>query len=306
LRVFAQEVHKRPGTCAGVTVCRWLAIEQKFARTEIRETPLRETMAAAAAEARPLGIGQINAVHKEPVPDKVAADFTVGDELPEGLTPRLVDVGGPANLDMFVVDDVLSSAECDSLIHAAESARLTFWDSTADEPRRDYRNADTVEVPNVGVAEALWRRVARHVPPTLHVSELTDPARSQPDLDGTWAAHGTNQKLLIARYLSGGHFSPHTDGYSVVDFNDRSMYTMLLYLNDCSDGGGTKFYRSEQLGKLEKDEAGRFTGQAEHEICTVAARKGRACFFFHNIVHEGVAPAGEQVKYIIRSDLMVS
>ena len=29
--------------------------------------------------------------------------------------------------------------------------------------------------------------------------------------------------MLFARYAHGGHFSPHTDGYSIVDFNYRSM-----------------------------------------------------------------------------------
>lgn len=33
-------------------------------------------------------------------------------------------------------------------------------------------------------------------------------------------------------------------------------------------------------------------------------RVGRACIFFHNIVHEGVPPDPGSVKYIIRSDIM--
>mmetsp|Transcript_13019 Transcript_13019/g.39150 ORF Transcript_13019/g.39150 Transcript_13019/m.39150 type:complete len:318 (+) Transcript_13019:338-1291(+) len=262
-------------------------------------------MAAAAAEDSPLGLSQINAVFKEPVPAATAADFTIAADACTGasVTPAM-DCGLPPDLDAFVLDDVLSSAECAGLIAAAESAQLTFWDTTSADPRRDYRNADTVEVPTTMISEALWRRVAHLVPARLEISADADPARSQPDLDGSWVACGTNSKLLIARYLSGGHFSPHTDGYSVVDFNHRSMFTLLIYLNDCRDGGGTRFYRSEQLGKLAKDAGGRFTGQQEHVIGTVQARRGRALFFFHNLVHEGVPPGEGEAKYIIRSDLM--
>eukprot|EP00038_Savillea_parva_P011084 m.194973 g.194973 ORF g.194973 m.194973 type:complete len:352 (+) comp19349_c0_seq1:138-1193(+) len=256
----------------------------------------------------PLALGQINAVNKAPVSDSVAAQFRVAADPAPGLSPHRLnatDLGLPPDLDAFVIDDVLSEPECAGLIAAAEAASLTFWDATTSTPRRDYRNADTVEVPTVGVAEALWHRVAPFVPTTLVVNDESDPARSQPDIDGEWRASGTNRKLLIARYVEGGHFSPHTDGYSIVDFNHRSMYTMLLYLNDCTDGGGgTRFYAHEQLGALSKDAAGRFTGQSKHVLGTVQARRGRALFFFHNLVHEGVPPLQGEVKYIIRSDLM--
>jgi hypothetical protein len=61
---------------------------------------------------------------------------------------------------------------------------------------------------------------------------------------------------------------------------------------------------SAQLGNLKKDDAGRFTGQMNNVVTTVEAKRGRALFFFHNLVHEGVPPADDEVKYIIRSDLM--
>ena len=55
------------------------------------------------------------------------------------------------------------------------------------------------------------------------------------------------------------HFSPHTDGYQVVDFNYRSMHTLLIYLNTCDDGGGgTRFYTDNQVTTLRPDESGRW------------------------------------------------
>ena len=38
---------------------------------------------------------------------------------------------------------------------------------------------------------------------------------------GEWEAVGINPNLLFGRYKSGGHFAPHTDGCTVIDFNYR-------------------------------------------------------------------------------------
>eukprot|EP00045_Choanoeca_perplexa_P006250 m.53217 g.53217 ORF g.53217 m.53217 type:complete len:65 (+) comp13540_c1_seq6:515-709(+) len=59
-------------------------------------------------------------------------------------------------------------------------------------------------------------------------------------MEGEWQAVGVNEHLLFARYNDGGHFSPHTDGNNIIDFNYRSMYTLLIYLNTCADGGESK------------------------------------------------------------------
>lgn len=82
------------------------------------------------------------------------------------------------------------------------------------------------------------------------------------------------------------------------------MYTMLVYLNKCEGGGGTRFYHDDQVGNLVKDGGGRYTGQDEHVLATVETKVGRALCFFHNIMHEGCAVDLGCEKYIIRSDLM--
>lgn len=51
------------------------------------------------------------------------------------------------------------------------------------------------------------------------------------DIEGTWSAYGINHELMFGRYGPGGHFAPHTDGYTVRDFNHRSLYSVIIYLN---------------------------------------------------------------------------
>jgi len=62
----------------------------------------------------------------------------------------------------FVLDHVLSREECESLIVQAGTAPggFSFWDASNPNPRRDFRNADTVEVTHPGLAEDIWRRMA--------------------------------------------------------------------------------------------------------------------------------------------------
>mmetsp|Transcript_64824 Transcript_64824/g.130353 ORF Transcript_64824/g.130353 Transcript_64824/m.130353 type:complete len:443 (+) Transcript_64824:101-1429(+) len=166
-----------------------------------------------------------------------------------------------AGLDAFCLDGILTDSECDTLVTAAESSgRLSFWSS--DKSASDFRNADTIEMTLPGFAAELWARVEPFLQgqgaSTLEISEAETPQRWERDIAGTWDASGTNECLLISRYDSGGHFAPHTDGYSVVNLNERSMYSMIIYLNDCCTpgpgDGGTRFYKDEAKGSLRREQ----------------------------------------------------
>merc|ERR1712232_479543 len=108
--------------------------------------------------------------------------------------------------------------------------------------------------------------------------------------------------MLLGRYLNGGHFSPHTDGTTVVDFNRRTLWTCILFLNESSWGGHTRIYADAQIGRpLQEDEQGRLTGDPSNVLSAVPPKTGRLLAFYHRQMHEGV-PAAE--KYIIRTDVL--
>jgi len=240
-------------------------------------------------------------------------------------------------MDAMCVDGILSNEECDALVAAAEaSGQFSFWSRedggaagdgrTASDGRslRAFRNADTIEMTHEPIAAELWARLEPFLDPALASLEVTaegTPQRWERDIEGAWCAAGTNVNLLLSRYRSGGHFAPHTDGYSVVDLNYRSMYSIIVYLNDCrSPGpgdGGTRFYDDSAKGKLTREAAldgseggaagagmERWSSDRSLERCCVAAVRGRCLVFYHNLVHEGTAPSRGNAKYIIRSDLM--
>lgn len=142
---------------------------------------------------------------------------------------------------------------------------------------------------------------------------LTPPTHtSTPPAGHTHKKIGVNEVLLFARYLPGGHFSPHTDGYNVVNFNRRSLYSLLVYLNDCEDGGETRIAARRAEGKeheqgdalLAADGEGRFRWPEDQWLAAARCRKGDVLAFFQDLPHEG-APVGEGcAKYIIRTDVM--
>ena len=222
----------------------------------------------------------------------------------------------------FSLDSILSEKECERLVSLAErksvsktcELEFTFWNrecKTEEDIRiaRAYRNVDTMEFRHESLARVLWERIRPYlgVYETIDLREQnkSDP-RWQVDLQGVWDAYGTNPHILLGRYASGGHFAPHTDGYDIVNFNNRSMMSIVLYLNDCPHGGGdTRFYSDKLRSNLKRDKHGRWTGTTSGlEIATVCPQSGRASIFFHNHMHEGVPPNPGSYKYFIRSDIM--
>lgn len=236
-------------------------------------------------------------------PSESAALFT--SCLSTTYSQSLVEATPGSALDSRVVwlDGVLSAEECAALTVAVDkSSSLTFWNPDASAEARAFRNADTVEMNNPSLAEALWARVCSPLSSAiLPISFTQDEDR---ELEGMWAPAALNHDLLIAKYPPGGSFAPHTDGRTTHDFNRRSFLSVIIFLNDIAAGGGTRFYKDEVLSRLLLDSAGRWTGAPSDETLLVSPVRGRILVFDQDLVHEGVPPSDPHNKYIIRSDVM--
>jgi hypothetical protein len=130
--------------------------------------------------------------------------------------------------DAFVLDGLLTDDECHAIIATAEASnKFSFWSAETSISGRDFRDADTIEMHHPAMAEEIWLRIKPFLQQlhaqTLSISEDDTPRRWERDIAGCWDARGTNTCLLVSRYKAGGHFAPHTDGYSVVHLNHRSM-----------------------------------------------------------------------------------
>ncbi|OEH76023.1 putative dolichyl-di-phosphooligosaccharide-protein glycotransferase [Cyclospora cayetanensis] len=221
--------------------------------------------------------------------------------------------------DCFTIQGVLSTGECERLVQAAECQGFEYWaeeahaasstgsisrSHVAARANHSYRSAYTLEVEHPDLADLLWQRVRGCVVQEVCFSD-DDPERFERDLDGTWEACGVNSTFLFARYTSGENFGPHTDGCTIRDFNSRSLWPMVIYLNTPEKGGETVILSEEQKGlPLKTDEAGRFTADAECVVYECKPKIGNALLFYHTQMHEGRPVGSASVKYIIRTDVM--
>ena len=229
-------------------------------------------------------------------------DFRLDDDAPAPtLTLSLASLS--SELDGVVLDGVLTSAECTRFVDHAERAGFSFWapDGPSDEKRR-MRNADTLEFVGHDLCRQLWPRLAPFVTPRSVIS--AEQSRCERDLEGEWAAAGLNEHLLINKYAAGGHFAPHADGSTIDTFNRRSLYTVLLYLNDCAAGGATQILYGEQSDATCANAQGAAVARDEAVAYAVRPVAGRVVVYWHQTLHAGETVGAGALKYSVRSDVM--
>jgi len=213
-----------------------------------------------------------------------------------------------ARLDGFLVDGVLSVDECAALVAAAErvpaaAGGFTFWgDGAGCEARRLFRSADTLEARQPELARELWARMSPHAGGAVEIG--AGSARFEPDLEGVWDPIGLNEHLLFARYAPGGHFAPHVDGQTELDFDTRSLFSVIIYLNDCARGGATRMLLGEQGDATERLPDGRLVARADAVAHVVAPVAGRALVFYQSALHDGEPVGAGAAKLIIRTDIV--
>lgn len=279
---------------------------------EGEEAPKRMTD-RSAAELKAL----FRAIAHEAGPDRVppnkhdltvyTADTDVVDLKLGAPNPFRIDV--PFVPQAFAMVDVLTRAECQEFIAAAESVGYSPDEPIRGDPRGATRfpSADEgnakVDGPDrpraVGLVwlacpslnEALFERCRALLPAELSGGRLC----------------GLNARWRLYRYPEGAVYRPHVDGAwpgsGLVDgkleydaYGDRwSRLTFLVYLNDDFEGGWTTYFTA---GPVE----GTLNARG------VTPRTGTIVCFPHgdtagSLVHEGSAVTSG-TKYIIRSDVL--
>lgn len=170
---------------------------------------------------------------------------------------------------VFTVGGVLSPEECAALIERIEGLGPVAAPITTGrgfEMRPEIRNNDRVIFDDVELAAELFRRVADAVPARLCGMRPV----------------GANERFRCYRYQPGQRFAPHYDGAFIRDAHERSLLTLIVYLNEGTLGGETAFL---------------------DQGVVVTPRAGMALLFQHMLLHEGCEVRGG-VKYVLRTDVM--
>ena len=169
----------------------------------------------------------------------------------------------------LTVAGVLSPSECAGLVNRIESLNPTAAPVSTSRGMvmmPDVRNNKRVVFDDVTLARLLFDRLAAAIPATLCGKR----------------AVGANERFRAYRYEPGQRFAPHYDGSFARSEHERSLLTLMVYLNEGFVGGDTAF----------------------HDFGVAARpRTGMALLFQHLLLHEGcIIDAG--VKYALRSDVM--
>lgn len=169
----------------------------------------------------------------------------------------------------FTVDGLLTAERCRALIVRGEA--IGFTDAPINTAagfvmRSDIRNNTRVMFDDQALADELLALARPHLPTSL----------------GPWNLCGVNERFRVYRYQPGQQFRAHYDGAYFRNDDERSLLTFMVYLNEGFDGGETWFL---------------------HRGVQFVPQTGRALFFEHDQLHEGVMVyAG--VKYALRTDVM--
>jgi prolyl 4-hydroxylase len=161
----------------------------------------------------------------------------------------------------------LTDAECDAVIAAAQKQGM--------EPSRVYsKDADLLN-PDLRVSEQAW--IPDSVDPVVKtISERTSVLTNMP------VSH--QEQMQVVHYDVGGKFTPHYDACddkpdvcARLDERGGQRYaTLLIYLNDGFEGGGTNFPKIGKSVIPEKGKAVLFYNvrQSDHAVIPESMHEG--------------------------------
>jgi prolyl 4-hydroxylase len=170
----------------------------------------------------------------------------------------------------FSLDAVLTRRECTSWIQTGEELGFTAAPITTlcgFMLAPEVRNNTRVVFDDQSLANELWQRLTPWIP----------GQRGQ-------RAVGLNERLRIYRYTSAQYFRWHRDGSFVRSERERSLLTLMIYLNGDFEGGTTDF-------------------DVKIKTFSVVPGAGSALLFEHSLLHQG-APVRTGTKYVLRTDVM--
>jgi len=205
-----------------------------------------------------------------------------------------------------VLDNVLSAAECAELLRLAVLSSPTgSWAPAllnvgvgVEMLETEVRHCDRIIWDEQEVVKRIWDRclLAQGIREELGRIEKQPSIQSQraADRGEKWRMVRVNERMRFLKYGAGNYFKSHCDGSYVTPSGDqRSFYTLHLYLNDSVasggdlKGGATTFHSMDMTRRLDVD-----------------PKMGRVLIFQHaHLLHSG-DEVQEGIKYTVRSDLM--
>ncbi|KAL0489787.1 prolyl 4-hydroxylase [Acrasis kona] len=211
--------------------------------------------------------------------------------------PRVSNLKVPdENAICYLLEDVLTNEECKYYI---EQSELLGYETLNKEYPKEYRDNDRVLVKSFDLAEQLYNKVFKS-----NVQFFDDLRRSEIKPfgfknEGIWVPTNLNEVIKFAKYQPGAKFRPHMDNCVAKGPDDRSIFTVIIYLNNDFEGGGTKFHQRPK-GELPFIDD---STQDSTSSSNIKPEAGSVLLFNHDVLHEGLQVI-KGTKYIMKCELM--
>lgn len=180
-----------------------------------------------------------------------------------------------------VFQNVVPKLACEDIIKWSDSQEFTSckYDGKVDVK---YRSGKEIKIQNVDMMKSLWNYVNKLVPDICDDSELIGP---------------DYKRFYLLKYTPGQKFKKHYDGYSKDSKGNKSLITVMIYLNDSDStpalkGGETRFYAEPGVALIDN-----------RQYFDVVPRTGNMLMFVHKLLHEAL-PVIKGVKYCIRFNVL--
>ena len=205
----------------------------------------------------------------------------------------------------ILTKNLLTSSECLSICQAAENHAGGL--STVELCGGKNRICNRIAFRSTQLDTILWNRVSKYLDDINITPENSDLFLSR-GMEGTWKPTSLSGVYRVVKYTSGGHISPHFDGEFVIDNDNRSIKTILIYLNDGYEEGKTNFldHRDDNIGEryFETDKGAK-QASPEDIVASVPIETGIAVVFDAKMLHEGTT-LKSGTKWLLRADIIYS
>jgi len=247
---------------------------------------------------------------------------------------QLIDKSGDGEY-IWHLKQLLNGKECDKLLKQLEviesynSEQIRNMKNQAIEPEfqdmqpkydDNIRKGKRLVFLDYEFAQVIWSRLLKSVIPALQTqfsSLIFCPRGFSVQPVGKWELSGVNECIRALSYRAGEGFTVHRDAQYCPSSKERSVFSLILYLNDPSDysGGSTCFYLNtdsnpsdtardwtvnEELTALRNSRS-----LKEVSVTDDCLEAGDAVMFSQSLLHSGQEVVDGK-KWVLKFDIVAS
>ena len=212
------------------------------------------------------------------------------------------------------IENVLTKEECRDIIDNITD--FNFQDMSNKYDPKKERNNSRLLVLDKDLSRYLWNQVEDVLERVIQENSIKLCPLGFDVLRGKWEFCGLNEAIRVNRYSSdrNEYFAPHKDAQYCPSGDERSIFSLVVYLNEGFQGGNTCYYLpkkpKEQTRAMTVEEEIKAEGGLEDgfDRVIVFPVTGMAVFFSQNILHEStplVLRETTEYKFILKTDIML-